>query len=210
MSPPNQLIGNKFNRLFVNERVQNNKHGKAMFRCTCECGNIVDVESSRVKNGHTKSCGCLQKERARYAVMAHSTTHGMSGTPTFTSWTSMRNRCYRVKDKEYANYGGRGIVVCDEWRNSFQKFYEDLGERPEGSSLDRIDTDGGYTPQNCKWSTPKEQAQNRRGTQFISFNGMTKCVAEWERFVGLGRNCIGRRLKAGWDIERALTTGVTT
>lgn len=143
--------------------------------------------------------------RGRVAV------HGMTGTATYQSWHAMRSRCLRQSDPAFARYGGRGIRVCTRWTGAggFERFFADMGERPHGTSLDRIDTNGNYEPGNCRWSTPREQANNRRDTRAIEHGGLTLSIAEWSRRTGLAEDVIRTRLdKLKWGASRALTEPV--
>lgn len=135
--------------------------------------------------------------------------HGMSKTTEYTSWRSMIARCYYPKDTEWDNYGGRGIKVCDKWRNSFTAFYEDMGSKSKGMTLERINTNGDYEPGNCRWATWREQANNKRTNRLITYEGKTKTVAQWSRETGIANINITDRLKRGWSIHDAFTTPVT-
>jgi len=175
---------------------------KALFICDCGKRNISFVAS--VKNGTAKSCGCLQKETA--------STHGMDGTPEYKTWVSMRARCGNKNDKDYKNYGDRGITVCDRW-GKFEAFYSDMGNRPTaGHSIDRKDNDGNYSPGNCRWSTVSEQARNRRSNTNITFEGKTQCLTAWANEIGVNSSTISSRIKNGWSVRKSLTTqpGVIT
>ena len=150
------LAGKKFGRLTAVERNGATKSGNAVWRCRCDCGSESDVESSKLTSGKTKSCGCLMKDEAAKRMK----THGMSKTPTWYSWDAMVRRCTDESFEPYKRYGGRGIKVCESWMR-FENFLADMGERPEGTTLDRRDNDKGYEPDNCRWATFEEQSNNR-------------------------------------------------
>ena len=154
-----KLFGRRFGRLIARRYVKGSK-----WECICDCGTIVIVDTAKLTTGHTKSCGCLQVDRAAEA----NTTHGQararlrSVTSTYRTWQQMKRRCFNPANHNYKYYGGRGVVVCDRWRESFEAFLEDMGERPSGHTIDRINSDGNYEPGNCRWATPTEQRRNRR------------------------------------------------
>ncbi len=147
----------KFGKLFVTGRAANGKRTQARWNCVCDCGGKVTVYGYSLRDGHTKSCGCLSKE----TTIERSTTHGMCGTATYSTWNCMKTRCENPKTKNYKNYGGRGITVCGRW-DKFENFLEDMGEKPEGLSIERVDNNKGYFKENCKWATCTEQSRNRR------------------------------------------------
>lgn len=155
----NNVSQQVFGRLTVVKEAMTRKNdGHVAWLCACSCGESIIVSGHSLRSGTTTSCGCLAKELAAERF----STHNKSGTGTYQSWICMRNRCYYKKDISYKYYGERGITVCDRWLDSFENFYEDMGDRPDGKSIDRINNEGNYEPTNCKWSTAKEQANNTR------------------------------------------------
>ena len=172
------LTGQKFDRLTIIERVGNDKHGHVRWLCQCNCGKKSNVLSSNLRCGHIRSCGCLQKDL--HIEMQYRHGHAMSNNRSkiYRTWVYMIQRCNNPNNQEYKHYGGRGIKVCEAWMK-FECFLQDMGERPDGMSIDRINNNKGYAKENCKWSTPKEQARNTRRNKLITINGITKCLAEW-------------------------------
>jgi hypothetical protein len=200
------LVGQRFGRLTVISDV-GNRHHESLWECICDCGNTTLVICNNLRRGTTKSCGCYMKERTRDV----STTHGQSRvgltTLVYMCWGSMMKRCYNSKHRDFKYYGGRGIKVCERW-HKFENFFEDMGNPPEGMTLDRIDNDGDYTPENCRWATWEEQQNNRGNNHWVEFKGERKTVTQWERSLGMNKNTLWRRLYRGWSIEQALTTPV--
>lgn len=197
-SPGNmlQLQGQRFGKLTVIARDANDKHGRAVWRCKCDCGKEAAVAGFRLSCGHTQSCGCLKGK-------AH-TTHGKARTTTYNSWLAMKSRCSNPNYKSFQRYGGRGITVCDRWRESFEAFLEDMGERPDGTTLDRVDPNGNYCPENCRWATVNEQQNNRTSTILVTRCGRTMSVVEWCRELGKSPDSVYKRIRRGASPEEAL------
>lgn len=200
--------GERYGRLSVIEEVEPHKapcgQSYRRFACNCDCGASTVVQLSSLRMGLTNSCGCLQKEHAAENGRRNA-THGMDGTPTHKAWLSMRQRCLCPTHQYYNHYGGRGVAICQRWLDSFEAFLKDMGVRPDGRTLDRIDNEGNYKPGNCRWATQAQQNRNMRKTRLLSHNGETLCLAEWSRRTGLSIGAITGRLKAGLSTTDALT-----
>jgi hypothetical protein len=178
-------------------------NGRGYWLCECECGNKSRVPANRLLSGRVKSCGCLKAERIAKGTNLQ---HGLSYTSTHAVWASMKSRCTNRNQRCYPRYGGRGISVCERWL-SFVNFYADMGDKPDGMSLDRIDPNGNYEPSNCRWATKYTQANNTRTNRFLHFNGETRSVADWGRHLGISAKAISDRInKHKWTVERALST----
>jgi hypothetical protein len=188
------ITGQLFGKLTAVKREGTDKEGKALWLCKCECGNETITTGKRLRKGITRSCGCIVNK------------HNMTATPTWNTWDSMMERCYRTSSKHYKRYGARGIKVHEPW-HEFVNFYRDMGKRPEGKSLDRIDNNGNYEPGNCRWADNFTQNNNRGNyNTLFTLNGVTKTQAEWARKLGLKDTAIQERLRRGWSVEKALTT----
>lgn len=166
----------------------------AIWQCCCDCGAIVSVSSKYLVSLKTRSCGCVKDRRASRPGREYSI------------WTDLRNRCNNPNNRRFERYGRRGIRVCERW-NTFATFLSDMGPCPPGMSIERINNDGDYEPQNCRWATPREQSRNNSRNRLLTFRGQTKCLADWGISTGISSDAIYTRLKAGWTIEEALTVG---
>ena len=184
------ITGKQFGRLTVISRVENNKFGQVMWDCVCTCGKRTTVSGGHLKIGQTKSCGCLQKELLSKAKKIH----GQTGNKTYKSWSGMRERCYNPNNKIYKYYGGRGITICKRW-DKFENFYSDMGDRPERMSIERTNNNKGYSPDNCKWATQKEQVRNTRSNQLIRYHGKTQCMSAWAEELGIAYKTLWARLQ---------------
>ena len=214
MPAPLEFIGKKFGRLVVIEETDTYTSRRRHFLCRCECGKLTEVASNRLGNGMTRSCGCLSLDVLKARNTKHNSVKNIDGkrvaTPEYTCWQRIKDRCYNRNAPAYKNYGGRGILMCSEWENDFSAFLADMGERPSKLySIERIDNDKGYSKDNCKWATRTEQALNRRNTRWITFNGETRSLADWARYLGMPRLTLKTRLdRHKWTIEQALSTPV--
>ena len=192
------VSGKKFNKLTALHRLHNTK-GKTKWLCVCDCGNFAEVILSDLQLNKTKSCGCLKYE-------SNKTNHGKIQKPLYKTWQNMKQRCYNSNNKSYNNYGGRGIAVCSEWLNDFQAFYNwsVVNGYKNGLQIDRIDVNGDYEPNNCRYITAKENSNNRRNTKLYTIDNSTKPLSEWCNTQNLNYCTVWRRIRHGWSIRRAL------
>lgn len=200
------LTGQTFGRLTALGPIERTKHGRIKWLCQCVCGNKTEVRSSHLLRGAIASCGCLALEK----LVASHTRHGLFGTSIYSRWSSIIQRCANQNDRNYANYGGRGIAVCDEWKESFEAFHAHVSSLPnfgkKGYTLDRSNNSLGYFPGNVRWITQKEQTRNTRSNVNLTYNGKTQCVSAWAEELGMNPIKLAKRLRRGWSLERALTT----
>lgn len=195
-----QLDGQRFGRWLV-LRTERDKNNKSLCVCLCDCGNYKNVSAYELKRGGSKSCGCF----ARELLSLRQRKHGMCYTPAYKAWYRMIRRCNSSKSDKWKDYGGRGITVCQKWHN-FEAFYADMGEPPTGKTLDRIDCNGNYSPENCRWSDARTQTRNRRISINVEFQGQVKPLQVWADEKGLRYDTLWKRLKIrGWSVEKALT-----
>lgn len=201
------LEGQQFGRLLVKEQAEHIK-GRTAWRCLCDCGTEYNAVSWTLLSGHTKSCGCWKRDNG-VEQGKRRVKHGMTNSQAFTRWRSMISRCENPKNSSYARYGGRGITICSEWRNSFEQYLSDVGFPPfEGAQLDRIDNDGNYEPSNVRWSSPVDNANNRSCSFVITVDGVSRTLSQWARERSMNPDTLKARLVAGWSPDAAVFTPV--
>jgi hypothetical protein len=198
--------GDRYGQLTVVKEAERGRTPKGFtfrrFQCRCACGKEVTSPLANLTKGHTKSCGCIVGKNSN---PRHGHRPRGDASPTYQSWQAMKSRCCCLGDHAYSQYGGRGIKVCEKWMR-FEGFLADMGQRPDGHSLDRIDNDGDYEPSNCRWATRSQQQRNTRGNRLLTFRGETMCVAAWAERIGLNESTLWCRItRSGWSVEDALT-----
>jgi hypothetical protein len=190
------LKGERFGRLVVVRRVPG-----GAWMCKCDCGGVSFVTTSNLRSDNSHSCGCALDEARR--------THGLTGTPEYMVWKAMRSRCNTKGDHAYRNYGGRGISVCEEW-SDFVTFLTDMGTRPTPRhELDRVDNDKGYSKDNCRWITHRQNLNNKRTNRIVTYLGRSMIIAEWAEEIGVNYRTLNNRINRGWSTERALTEPIS-
>lgn len=197
-------VGRVFARLTVVAVEGRNARSQLLVKCLCVCGAEIKARYSHLQSSNIKSCGCLARELSA----ERQRTHGRSESRTYRAWVAMRNRCYNTLDPAYKYWGARGITVCDRWLESFENFFEDMGECPPKMSLDRRENSDNYRPGNCRWATSKEQANNRRGNVNLTLEDRTQTVAAWAEELGIKGDTLYKRLLRGWTGEEVLTTKI--
>lgn len=200
------LTGQRFGRLFVVAECGRSKDGQKMYRCVCDCGNVKEIRSGNLRSGKTLSCGCLGREKTIARNKANK-KHGMRHSRLYGIWMGMRQRCNWEKAINWHLYGGRGIKVCDDWNSSFNHFMEwaIANGYEEDLTLDRIDPDGNYCPENCRWATLGEQNNNKRTCVYVTIDGETKTVTEWCKLTGVNRMTAYNRIRRGWSPIEAVS-----
>lgn len=198
-------IGNVYGRLTVTEFVGLDKRNKRIWLTNCSCGTQnKQVLENNLRTGHTLSCGCLCKERTSKARK----THGLTRSPEYKIWVGIQTRCYNPNSQSYIDYGGRGIFMCESWK-IFENFLADMGKRPSPNhSIERIDNEKHYSPDNCRWATKKEQSGNKRNSIMIFYNGKTQCLAHWCQELKIKETYVRARVRAGANPIEALQKAV--
>ena len=194
------LAGQRFGKLSVKEKlIERDSQGLVLWRCECDCGQTHIAAGALLKKGSTRSCGCQ-----RAATLAEiNKTHSQSRTKIYQVWRGMKKRCGLESQQNFANYGGRGITVCDRWL-SFENFLQDMGHPPPGMSIERKDVNGNYEPSNCTWATQEQQNSNRRQTIFLEYCGQKNTLVRWARDLGLSRQTVYWRYRQGWPVDEVL------
>lgn len=191
-------INDKYGKLTILEI----KKGSRFIKVKCDCGNIKEVRKHDVKNNRTKSCGCIRKNKP------NSLKHGLSSTKLYIVFSAMKQRCYNKNNKDYSGYGNRGIKIYQEWLNNYEKFHNwalNNGYK-EGLYIDRINNNGNYEPNNCRWINNKENTNNTRKNNHILYKGKTYTIQEFSEFCKISRTTLVQRLKLGWDLEKIVNT----
>lgn len=196
------LTGQTFGRLTVTSRISARGDRRTKWECLCSCGRKTVSVADNLRSGRSQSCGCLRAE----ATTKHGNARKSGNTSEYGTWEGMNARCFNEKSNGFRHYGGRGITVCDRWRESFENFIADMGPKPTPKhSIDRFpDMNGNYEPSNCRWATPSEQSRNTRVNHVVSYQGESLPLIEWAERYGLAYSCLHSRLKSGWSVERAL------
>lgn len=212
------MTGRRCGRFTVVSEGGRDKSMAVKWLCVCDCGTRTVVSGSALRNGRSTNCGCvahrphggtsrkLKSTNSKRAVIC--LKHGMANAPEYRVWEAMKRRCANVNDSSYAYYGGRGIRVCAAWNKSFPEFFADMGRRPPKLTLDRIDNDGDYTPNNCRWATREEQCLNRRSNRWLTVDGERKTITQWSRDLGASDDTVAMRMKNGWSVEDAVSVPV--
>lgn len=207
------LTGQTFGRLtvirfdafrYVGKQIPGKRpNRKTYWLCRCHCGVEKSIEMCALVRGVTRSCGCYNRDRLK-DPRPYRRIHGMCGSAEYHVWSTMIFRCTNPNAANFERYGGRGITICERWRK-FANFYADMGSRPTGYQLDRINNDGPYSPENCRWVTPEINGINKRDTVWLTWNGKTLSVPEWSKQTGLSQSLIHKRRRRGWPVEQIFT-----
>ncbi len=209
MAKTNDISNQRFNKLVAIKPHHKNKRLEWVWLCRCDCGKDSLVTSYNLLIGHTKSCGCLRYRKGKDST---SHKHGDNNKRIYDIYYCMYNRCYNKNNTMYENYGGRGIKICDHWldkNEGYVNFKNDMGEPPKDHSIDRINNNLGYSPENCRWATSKTQSRNMRNNINYTYKGKTACISEWAETIDISVHTLYDRVKRlGWSFEKAITTPV--
>lgn len=206
MSARIDLVGQRFGKWTVLERDTNHPAKKSYWICICDCGTRKSVKGESLRRGLSTCCRCVY---VKNGIQRTQTKHGKAGTKEYRTWSNIKKRVYKTTDQDYPRYGGRGIKMCERW-NDFRNFYADMGDAPSPShSIDRIDNDGDYSPENCRWATPSQQTRNSTKARMVTFNGETKSVTDWAEEYGLPPKLLMKRLYRGDSFENAVAKPIT-
>lgn len=205
------LVGMRFDMLFVESRVENDANGRPQYLCVCDCGNRKIIKSNNLLNGKTHSCGCLKKKMMADKQYKHGDTGGHIGKSTrlYSIWSAMKERCNHQGFRQWKDYGGRGIKVCDEWNNDYSAFktWAMSHGYNDGLTIDRIDNNGNYEPCNCRWVSMKEQMNNKNNNHVIAYNGKSQSLTKWAEELGINRGTLSGRInRYHWPVEKAFNT----
>lgn len=198
------LSGRRFGRWIV-LTPERSRLDRTYWFCRCDCGAERVVSTQTLRMGLSQSCGCLRPDVSSSCNRTHGASVGSKATKEYQAWTSAKQRCYSPRNKSFKDYGRRGITMCDRWRESASAFLADMGPCPPGYSLHRIDNDGPYSPDNCKWASKIEQMRNTSRNHYIDHAGERLTLQEWAQRIGQKPHTILKRLRRGWSIERALS-----
>ncbi len=200
-APLIEMVGKRFGRLIVVRRdFTIRKRPDAFWMCKCDCGTVKAINGCRLRDGSTISCRCY----IRAKLLEIRTTHGKRSNPMYSVWKAMIRRCSNSDDPSYKNYGGRGIQVCESWKN-VETFFADMGTRPEGMTLERVDVDAGYSPENCVWASRSQQGRNRRNNRIVNVFGVRKIMSDWAREMNISVGVLRYRIESGWTISADLS-----
>lgn len=198
------LTNMRFGHLVVLKRQEDKLWGqqvRPMWLCRCDCGKVVTVGAGHLRSGHTQSCGHWMKLQTSKAHWKHGHLASRHRSKEYVSWQNMKHRCYDTQDVMFASYGGRGISVCQRWRDSFVDFISDMGLCPKGKTLERLNTNGNYEPGNCIWANQEQQRNNKRNNRIITHNGLTMTLARWARHLNISRGMLTSALIRGTSME---------
>jgi len=207
-APQSVFPRQRYGRLIVIEEAGRNLCGHRRFECRCDCGTVRVATACDLRSGHTRSCGCLAREMLSRRRTTHGYSRGDKRSPEYSAWAGMIQRCTNPRNDSYKRYGGRGIKVCERWRNSFADFRADVGERPgPGYSLDRTENDGHYEPGNARWATLQMQSRNKCNNRIVLHEGTRMPLVSACEITGVNYDVAKARLRSGWPVERALSPG---